>query len=206
MLGRSSLASIMECYMQCSEFHTRKESALFTLGLQLLYFLFVFLFPSIIPDNYIMSELRLYIPLSSLVLPVSTHPYCTHRYTCTIGWNHVFPFVWLFAKTNIDCCRIKPAVLRQATYGTIKFGIYYSLKQMLVQNQGEEHLGVNIFCAVTAGKLIDWAILSPTFLLQKWCLGRVNQSMLEIFPLCSHYYLCHTLADRCGVQFNCQPN
>ena len=50
--------------------------------------------------------------------------------------------------------RIKPAVLRQATYGTIKFGIYYSLKQMLVHNPGEEHLGINIFCAVTAGKLM----------------------------------------------------
>lgn len=51
----------------------------------------------------------------------------------------------------VVCCRIKPAVLRQATYGTIKFGIYYSLKQMLVNNPGEERLGINVFCAVTAG-------------------------------------------------------
>lgn len=48
-------------------------------------------------------------------------------------------------------CSIAPAVLRQATYGTIKFGIYYSLKQMLTKNPNEERLGINVFCAVTAG-------------------------------------------------------
>lgn len=47
--------------------------------------------------------------------------------------------------------RIAPAVLRQATYGTIKFGIYYTLKQMLTKNPNEERLGINVFCAVTAG-------------------------------------------------------
>ncbi|XP_045115949.1 mitochondrial uncoupling protein Bmcp-like isoform X1 [Portunus trituberculatus] len=60
---------------------------------------------------------------------------------------------------------IKPAVLRQATYGTIKFGIYYSLKQMLVQNQAEEHLGINIFCAVTAG-VVSSAMANPTDVLK----------------------------------------
>ncbi|KAG7169732.1 Kidney mitochondrial carrier protein 1-like [Homarus americanus] len=61
--------------------------------------------------------------------------------------------------------RIAPAVLRQATYGTIKFGIYYSLKQMLVNNPNEERLGINVFCAVTAG-VVASSMANPTDVLK----------------------------------------
>lgn len=60
---------------------------------------------------------------------------------------------------------IAPAVLRQATYGTIKFGIYYSLKQMLTKNPNEERLGINVFCAVTAG-VVSSAMANPTDVLK----------------------------------------
>lgn len=60
---------------------------------------------------------------------------------------------------------IAPAVLRQATYGTIKFGLYYSLKQMLVSNPEEERLGINVFCAVTAG-VVSSAMANPTDVLK----------------------------------------
>ncbi|XP_014251708.1 mitochondrial uncoupling protein Bmcp isoform X2 [Cimex lectularius] len=58
---------------------------------------------------------------------------------------------------------IWPAVLRQATYGTIKFGTYYSLKSFLVN--GEEDVTVNICCAVVAG-MVSSAIANPTDVLK----------------------------------------
>lgn len=63
---------------------------------------------------------------------------------------------------------IKPAVLRQATYGTIKFGTYYTLKKFIADNNlfldqsgGNESVSVNVTCAVIAGA-ISSAIANPT--------------------------------------------
>ncbi|GAB0095475.1 Mitochondrial uncoupling protein Bmcp [Sergentomyia squamirostris] len=62
---------------------------------------------------------------------------------------------------------IWPAVLRQATYGTIKFGTYYSLKKHLAQqgllhdSSGSERVWANVVCAVTAGA-VSSAIANPT--------------------------------------------
>ncbi|XP_024215288.1 mitochondrial uncoupling protein Bmcp isoform X3 [Halyomorpha halys] len=58
---------------------------------------------------------------------------------------------------------ISPAVLRQATYGTIKFGSYYSLKDFL--ENGEESVSTNICCAVVAG-MVSSAIANPTDVLK----------------------------------------
>ncbi|XP_026480987.1 mitochondrial uncoupling protein Bmcp [Ctenocephalides felis] len=62
---------------------------------------------------------------------------------------------------------IWPAVLRQATYGTIKFGTYYTLKQLLLPNDpgGSQNVGINICCAVLAGS-ISSAIANPTDVLK----------------------------------------
>lgn len=60
--------------------------------------------------------------------------------------------------------RIGPAVLRQATYGTIKFGTYYSLKKVIAEHT-EENIATNVFCAVTAGA-ISSAIANPTDVLK----------------------------------------
>lgn len=56
---------------------------------------------------------------------------------------------------------ISPAVIRQATYGTIKFGTYYSLKSFIVERTGHEDVFVNIGCAVAAGMLSS-SIANPT--------------------------------------------
>lgn len=57
---------------------------------------------------------------------------------------------------------IWPAVLRQATYGTIKFGTYYTLKKVLLaQDRFDESVGLNVCCAVIAGTLSS-AIANPT--------------------------------------------
>ncbi|XP_026681300.1 mitochondrial uncoupling protein Bmcp [Diaphorina citri] len=56
---------------------------------------------------------------------------------------------------------ISPAVIRQATYGTIKFGTYYSLKNFIVEKTGQEDIVVNVGCAVAAGILAS-SIANPT--------------------------------------------
>lgn len=61
--------------------------------------------------------------------------------------------------------RIGPAVLRQATYGTIKFGTYYSLKRFVSHGSGEEDVRVNVCCAVVAG-MVSSAIANPTDVLK----------------------------------------
>lgn len=66
---------------------------------------------------------------------------------------------------------IWPAVLRQATYGTIKFGTYYTMKTIALSNgwlvdvDGHENVAGNIICAVTAGA-VSSAIANPTDVLK----------------------------------------
>ncbi|KAF5277692.1 hypothetical protein FQR65_LT03672 [Abscondita terminalis] len=60
---------------------------------------------------------------------------------------------------------IWPAVLRQATYGTIKFGTYYSLKRIAIRQYGDETFAINVGCAITAGALSS-AIANPTDVLK----------------------------------------
>jgi len=58
--------------------------------------------------------------------------------------------------------RISSAILRQATYGTIKFGTYYSLKKAVIDIWAMNDLFiVNIVCAALAGA-ISSAIANPT--------------------------------------------
>ncbi|XP_044752680.1 mitochondrial uncoupling protein Bmcp isoform X1 [Coccinella septempunctata] len=61
---------------------------------------------------------------------------------------------------------IWPAVLRQSTYGTIKFGTYYSLKDVILKYNNEyEPFMVSLFCAVIAGA-VSSAIANPTDVLK----------------------------------------
>ncbi|XP_078612984.1 kidney mitochondrial carrier protein 1-like isoform X1 [Branchiostoma floridae x Branchiostoma japonicum] len=88
---------------------------------------------------------------------------------------------------------IAPAILRQASYGTIKIGTYYSLKRAFTDNPGEtkfhegprdlatvdvkpefalevkkpkkESLAVNLFCGMAAG-VISSSIANPTDVLK----------------------------------------
>ena len=57
---------------------------------------------------------------------------------------------------------LAPALLRQAIYGTIKYGLYYSIKDVL---GGEESALKNISCAVVAGS-ISAAVANPTDVLK----------------------------------------
>lgn len=72
---------------------------------------------------------------------------------------------------NVLPFSIWPAVLRQATYGTIKFGTYYTLKtigtekRLLVDKHGNERVWGNVLCAVIAGA-VSSAIATPTDVLK----------------------------------------
>ncbi|XP_070537833.1 kidney mitochondrial carrier protein 1-like isoform X2 [Ptychodera flava] len=56
---------------------------------------------------------------------------------------------------------IKAALLRQASYGTIKIGCYHTFKRLLVPNPADESLLVNVFCGVWSG-VISSSIANPT--------------------------------------------
>ncbi|XP_078311443.1 kidney mitochondrial carrier protein 1-like [Crassostrea virginica] len=60
---------------------------------------------------------------------------------------------------------ISPAILRQATYGTIKIGVYQTLKSMAVENPQESTLFINVCCGIVAG-IISSAIANPTDVLK----------------------------------------
>lgn len=64
------------------------------------------------------------------------------------------------------CYSISPALIRQCTYGSIKFGTYYKLKQATNEYlQVNEDFAVNFGCAVCAG-IISASIANPTDVLK----------------------------------------
>ncbi|XP_042335480.1 brain mitochondrial carrier protein 1 isoform X3 [Sceloporus undulatus] len=60
---------------------------------------------------------------------------------------------------------IAPALLRQASYGTIKIGIYQSLKRLFVDRLEDETLLINVICGVVSG-VISSALANPTDVLK----------------------------------------
>ncbi|XP_010777032.1 brain mitochondrial carrier protein 1 [Notothenia coriiceps] len=60
---------------------------------------------------------------------------------------------------------LAPAMLRQASYGTIKIGTYQSLKRLLVDRPEDETLLTNVVCGVLAG-VVSSTIANPTDVLK----------------------------------------
>ncbi|KAG7467405.1 hypothetical protein MATL_G00153250 [Megalops atlanticus] len=60
---------------------------------------------------------------------------------------------------------IAPAMLRQASYGTIKIGTYQSFKRLLVDSPEDETLITNMLCGVLSG-VISSSIANPTDVLK----------------------------------------
>ncbi|XP_034948328.1 mitochondrial uncoupling protein Bmcp isoform X2 [Chelonus insularis] len=82
-------------------------------------------------------------------------------------------------------CGISSAILRQATYGTIKFGTYYSLKQMAIDRWGTNDLVlINVICAAVAGS-ISSAIANPTDVVKVRMQVSGNQGNLSLYD-CFH--------------------
>lgn len=60
---------------------------------------------------------------------------------------------------------ISPALLRQASYGTIKIGTYNSLKRLFVTHPEDETMVINVFCGVVSGVLSS-SLANPTDVLK----------------------------------------
>ena len=77
--------------------------------------------------------------------------------------------------------RISSALLRQATYGTIKFGTYYSLKKAAIDTWAIDDLvAVHIVCAALAGA-ISSAIANPTDVVKVRMQVTGNESNISLF-------------------------
>ncbi|XP_059858680.1 kidney mitochondrial carrier protein 1-like [Delphinus delphis] len=63
------------------------------------------------------------------------------------------------------CSGIAPAMSRQASYGTIKIGVYQSLKRLFVEHPEDETLLINIVCGILSG-VISSTIANPTDVLK----------------------------------------
>ncbi|XP_029971249.1 kidney mitochondrial carrier protein 1 isoform X1 [Salarias fasciatus] len=74
---------------------------------------------------------------------------------------------------------IAPAMLRQASYGTIKIGTYQSFKRLLVDRPEDETLLTNVACGVLSG-VISSSIANPTDVLKirMQAQGRVIQGSM----------------------------
>ncbi|XP_068686633.1 kidney mitochondrial carrier protein 1-like isoform X1 [Montipora foliosa] len=60
---------------------------------------------------------------------------------------------------------VAPALLRQATYGSLKLGFYHALKRRLVRNPKDETLFYNVIAGMVAGAVAS-AICNPTDVLK----------------------------------------
>jgi len=60
---------------------------------------------------------------------------------------------------------IKPALLRQATYGTLKIGLYHGIKRMISEDPKDETLALNMCAGIIAGA-VSSAICNPTDVLK----------------------------------------
>ncbi|KAK7925728.1 hypothetical protein WMY93_008038 [Mugilogobius chulae] len=60
---------------------------------------------------------------------------------------------------------ISPALLRQASYGTIKIGTYNTLKRFFVTRPEDETMVINVFCGVVSGVLSS-SLANPTDVLK----------------------------------------
>ncbi|CAH1961448.1 unnamed protein product [Acanthoscelides obtectus] len=139
--------------------------------------------------------------VASCVAEFGTFPIDTSKTRLQIqGQKHDKKFAQLKYKGMVDCLLkivkeegsaslysgIWPAVLRQATYGTIKFGTYYSMKNVVKKHMDpEENVVVNVTCAVIAGAL-SASIANPTDVLKvrmqvAGTTGNTNLSLVDCF-------------------------
>jgi solute carrier family 25 (mitochondrial carrier), member 14/30 len=86
---------------------------------------------------------------------------------------------------------ISVAVLRQSIYGTLKFGSYYSIKNLIVTHyyngeSGQENMYINVTCAALAGAFSS-ALANPTDVLKVRMQAKGIQGN-ERLPLYKNFY------------------
>ncbi|CAG5115487.1 unnamed protein product [Candidula unifasciata] len=81
------------------------------------------------------------------------------------GMLHAFLRIFREEGAHALYSGLGPALLRQATYGTIKIGVYHTLKRSLISDPANETLAINVFCGVVAG-ITSSSIANPTDVLK----------------------------------------
>ena len=91
---------------------------------------------------------------------------------------------------------LSPALLRQAVYGTIKYGLYYSIKDVV---GGEESTVKNVYIAIVSGA-VSASIANPTDVLKVRLQSRkepvvnprkpVRNNMVNCFTDIYRYVIC----------------
>jgi len=79
---------------------------------------------------------------------------------------------------------LSPALFRQAVYGTIKFGLYYTAKDVYFSfnpSRNESNLA-NLFCAIFAGS-VSSAIANPTDVVKVRMQAKGSQPMGSLFSV-----------------------
>ncbi|XP_053563973.1 kidney mitochondrial carrier protein 1 isoform X2 [Bombina bombina] len=81
------------------------------------------------------------------------------------GMLHALARIWKEEGVKALYSGIAPAMLRQASYGTIKIGTYQSMKRLFVDRPEDETLVLNVFCGVLSG-VVSSCIANPTDVLK----------------------------------------
>ncbi|XP_074917676.1 kidney mitochondrial carrier protein 1 [Chelonoidis abingdonii] len=81
------------------------------------------------------------------------------------GMVHALVRIWREEGLKALYSGIAPAMLRQASYGTIKIGTYQSLKRVFVEQPENETLLINVLCGILSG-VISSSIANPTDVLK----------------------------------------
>lgn len=84
---------------------------------------------------------------------------------------------------------LSPALVRQAVYGTIKFGLYYSAKEVLATSSKQESSLTNLGCAVFAGS-VSSAIATPTDVIKVRLQARATEGSGGLYTVGRD--ICHT--------------
>ena len=83
---------------------------------------------------------------------------------------------------------LSPALLRQAVYGTIKYGLYYSIKDVV---GGEESTVKNVYIAIVSGA-VSASIANPTDVLKVRLQSRKEPVVNPRKPVRNNMFNCFT--------------
>ena len=89
------------------------------------------------------------------------HPCVSSEITCVC----VYVCLCVCVCVCVCVCRVVPALLRQASYGTLKIGCYQSIKRTITPDPRDERLLTNVLAGMVSGAFAS-AVANPTDVLK----------------------------------------
>ncbi|XP_062566383.1 kidney mitochondrial carrier protein 1-like [Saccostrea cucullata] len=96
------------------------------------------------------------------------------------GMTHALKRIYIEEGIRALYSGLVPALFRQSAYGTIKIGVYYSLKGFVVPNPKDETLPINVLCGVVAG-VVGSVVSNPTDVLKVRMQAQTENGSRETF-------------------------